>query len=78
MRYKLTTKHEFRAEIPYKTSGQEELLIEELNLMKKHWPSITWDLMVDSIVLICNNQRIVTGAADQFLYALNRHDWWRG
>jgi hypothetical protein len=78
MNYRLRAQHKFLVEIDYKTLGKEELLIEEFMLMKKAWPSISWEIMVDMIVLIGNNQRILEAATEQFLYGVQRHDWWRG
>lgn len=77
MNYRLRAQHKFLAEIDYNTIGKEELLIEEFMLMKKAWPSITWEIGVDMIVLVGNNQRIVEAATEQFLYGVLRHDWWR-
>jgi len=74
--FQMWSEHKYFAEIEYPCEGKEELLIEELMLMKKHWPSMEWEIGLDFLTLIGKNYEITEDATMQFLNAVKRHEWW--
>lgn len=77
MMFRLRSKCTYTAEIDFYSLGKEELLIEELMLMKNYWPSVSWEIGVNQFHISGNQQLLVEAAATQFLEAVKRHGWWR-
>ena len=75
-KFTMSSKHQYFAEIEYPCDGKEHLLEEELQLMKTHWPSMTWHIGVDILTLIGKNYEITEDATQQFLNEVKRHEWW--
>lgn len=74
--YQLYAKHTYTASISVNIDDKMQKVIEELKLLKDSYPSIKYDVYSSGIEIFGNNQIIVEAAADNFLYAIKRHDWW--
>lgn len=74
--FSISSEHKYFAHIEYHCEGKEALLEEELQIMKKHWPSMEWEIGIDILTLIGKNYEITEGATMQFLNAVQRHKWW--
>lgn len=74
--FTMSSQHKYFAEIEYHCEGKEMLLEEELWLMKKHWPSMEWEIGIDILTLSGKTYEITEDATMQFLNAVKRHEWW--
>lgn len=74
--FTLSVESTYTAEIEFPCEGKEELLIAELMLLRAAWPSIKWEIGIELFWISSYNQLITEGAAEMFLNAVKRHEWW--
>lgn len=74
--FKLSSESTYTAEIEFSCEGKECLLAAELELLRAHWPSIIWEIGIEYLWISGYNQLITEGAAEMFLNAVRRHEWW--
>lgn len=75
--YKLHAEHIYTADIAASIDGHMQDAVDELELMQEVWPSVTFRVYSTGVSITGNNQRIVEGAAQNFLVAVKRHNWWK-
>lgn len=74
--YELHSEHKYIACITIDIDAHMEDAVDELKLMCKFWPSITFEVDSSGISIIGKDQHVVECATEQFLSAVKRHDWW--
>lgn len=75
-KYKISSSCTYTAEIKFPCEGKEELLISELMMLRAAMPSIKWEIGIEFFWISSYNQILTERAAEMFLNAVKRHDWW--